>query len=696
MATLAPAAATAGIDPTRLAAACREAGRILGRADHPAGAVESALAAVHAADLLVSLFVLEHGRLWIVAQRGYPIILDGLPAGVGVMGRAIRLRRAQLVLDVTADDDFIEAAQGVVSELAVPLQLDGRVIGVFNVESTAPLPRDAARIVRPLVRRLVPLVHELRSTRRLDLSALARLFVYLSSLRDPVAIAEIAAASLARVVAVETSQVILFAEDGSSEELACWRAAGAGLEPFRPDEVARARGASIPGAVAELLPVPADRAGGEPRVAVWLPLRASAVELGVLVGSSRNDAHELDQHQAEVAALLAAHVAASLDGALLLDRERANALTDPLTGLLTRRGFETRLEAELDAAQGERRPLSVLVLDCDDFKAVNDRAGHEFGDALLREVGSALSALLPPSAASARLGGDEFVVLLPDTDADTAKALGNRLRARLTERLADAGFPMHVSAGFSTYPFDGGGVSQLLRGADQALYAAKALGKDRVIGIRDALYGTDEGRSRVPVARRERRAGRSDGALLGDLADAADALWQEATHSAVLERLCKALTFVVGATGCLASRVEGDYLYDAARHALRDVDLGVDSAYLISDFPLTERALCTGESRSVSFLDPDIDRAEAFVLRGLSMNCVLLLPLHVGGTPWALVELYDVRLRHFTDAERATAEFLVRQAARRIETITATSQARSHSHPLPIVRVPGRETDEQG
>ena len=230
--------------------------------------------------------------------------------------------------------------------------------------------------------------------------------------------------------------------------------------------------------------------GTRVRSVVLIPLRANGEEIGLLVGTSRF-ATSFDRGQAEIAALLAAHTAASLDAALALGRERQSAHTDTLTGLLNRRGLEERLEQELDDAQDARRPLSLVVLDCDDFKDVNDRAGHEFGDALLREVGLALRATCPEAASAARLGGDEFIVMLPGTDADEALAEVVRLRRGLDDGLAEAGFPLRLSAGVATYPYDGAGASQLLRAADQALYRAKAGGKNLVVGFREIVNGTD-------------------------------------------------------------------------------------------------------------------------------------------------------------------------------------------------------------
>ena len=688
MGTSTPAAAR-GRRRGDLVLAARAAVEAIAASDDPATAAEAAIDALHTAlaGAFVSAFVLEHGRLWTVAQRGYTVIPDGLSVDEGVMGRAVRRRRAQVVRDVGRDPDYLPAERGVTGEIAVPLLRGNEVLGVLNVETVEAPPADAARALRPLARALVPVVDRLRSGRVLDLSALARLFVYVSSLRDPRLIADIAAGSLARVLPLETSQVYLFHDDGSIERIAAWSAGGRTRAAPGEVELAALRATADTAAAYELLSLPGGGSNGDRRSVVWLPLRAAGLEIGVLVGTCRGTGR-YERETAEVAALLAAHAAASLDAALALGRERRSALTDPLTGLLNRRGFEERLDAELTLAQQDREPLSLLVLDCDDFKVVNDRAGHEFGDALLRETARALHGLLPDAASCARVGGDEFVVLLPRTDAAGGEDAGNRLRLGLTRDLADAGFPLRVSAGLATYPFDGAAGSQLLRAADQALYAAKDQGKDRVIGFREAMRGP--ARSRAAAASRDRRRTPNHGELpvVADMAEAAQALWAEETPAALLERLCKTLTFVVGGTGCVASRVVGDVVYDAARHSLRDVHFGDEAAYVISDFPLTAEALRTGRSRSVSFLEGDVDRSEAFVLRELGMSCVLLLPLLVDDVPWGLVELYDVRLRHFSEVDRAIAEFLVGQAARRLSTLAETAE--SEAGERPVVRVPPR------
>ena len=190
-----------------------------------------------------------------------------------------------------------------------------------------------------------------------------------------------------------------------------------------------------------------------------------------------------------------------------------------------------------------------------------------------------------------------------------------------------------------------------------------------MVGFREILRGAPP--TELPPARGDRsRTGASgDSSALVGAMDAAVAIWAEESLDGVLERLGKAIAFVVGATATNISRVEGLRLVDTTKHALRDVDLGEDFAYLITDYPVTQEVLDTETIRSVSFLDDEVDSGEAFVLRELQMNAVMLVPLVVRGSSWGLVEIYDMRLRRFTTEDEALARFLVGQAGRRIEAL---------------------------
>jgi diguanylate cyclase (GGDEF)-like protein len=682
-----PARVPSEIDGAVLSAAMHTAAAAAREQAEPARAIDAVADSLHEAlpAVFPSVFVLEHDRLWLVSQRGYAVVPDGIRVDQGVMGRAIRLREPQLVHDPASDPDYLGVLPSVVSELAVPLEARGSVVGMLNVESERPLPDDAAELVGPLAAALTPFAEALRARGVLDLAALARLFVHLGGLRDPEEIAGLAAASLARVLPLETSQVVVWSDVGAPVELAVWRSDTATRAPLSVDELAGARSVVDASVVSTQFELDAARGEGQRGSQVWFPLRSSGTDLGALVAAVR-PGERVDPAQLDTAAVLAAHVAASLDVAIALQAERQSAVTDSLTGILNRRGLEEHLEREVALAQERRRPLSLLVIDCDDFKDINDRAGHEFGDTLLWEIAQVLVRSLPEGAEVARLGGDEFVVMLPGAGSEAALEFGSQLRVVLAEGLTDAGFPLHVSAGISTYPFDGAAPSVLLRAADQALYAAKSAGKDRVAAFADVVRPERETLDAGPDASPDgRRRSRGTAAALADVVSGSQAIDAERTVDGVCSRLCKWLVFVVGATACSASRVSGDFLVDASGHALREVSLGDEVAYRISDFPLTQEVLETGEPRAVSFLDGDIDPAEAFVLRELGMSSLLLLPLQVKGEPWGLVELYEMRMRRFTDDDVVVARFLVGQAERRLVALGADTAPPPRS---PIYRLP--------
>jgi diguanylate cyclase (GGDEF)-like protein len=661
------------LDDGLLAVAARTATSAATGESDPARAIDAAVASLHDSirGVYPSVFVREHGRLWLIAQRGYPFVPDGIEIGRGVMGRAVRLDAPQLVADVDSDPDYLDVLPGMAGEIALPLRAGRAVIGVLNVDSERTLPDNAAALLQPLAAALGPLAAGLRDRRALDLSALARLFVYLGSLREPGEIATLAAASLSNVLDVDRSEVWTWDELGAGTHVASWSADDSDRTAFSASELEVARALVDSSAVCQLVEV--GKAGGTgraPRQLVWLPLRANGEELVVLV-ASRTSQEPVDAGRLDTAAVLAAHAAASLDSALALHRERRTALTDPLTGVLNRRGLEERLESELAVAQERRVPLSVVVLDCDDFKPINDRAGHPFGDALLRETADVLGSSLPEDGVAARIGGDEFVVVLPAAGPKAAEETTARICALLARGLTEAGFPLRMSAGIATYPFDGAGPTALLRAADQALYLAKDAGKDRIAAFRDVARPAGGGARAASSTGDERRAAARGSSILAEALAAVTTIEAEDTADAVCGRLAKALVFLVGATACSVSRVAGELLVDSVGHAVRDVQIGEHTAYRISDFPLTAEVLRTGESRTVSFLEAEaeVDPAEAFILRELGMNALLMVPLRVDGQPWGMVELYEMRLRRFADDEVAIAHFMTRQAERRLEAL---------------------------
>lgn len=156
------------------------------------------------------------------------------------------------------------------------------------------------------------------------------------------------------------------------------------------------------------------------------------------------------------------------------------ARTDPLTGLANRRFFMEQLEREFQRARRYRRPLSLIYLDLDGFKAINDRFGHMFGDEILRGAARSMRAVLRSTDLLARIGGDEFAVLLPETGEvgakDVAAKLGRALAA-YGEHLGPAIPPLSFCAGISELRPSDETIDDLLNRADEAQYEAKGAGK---------------------------------------------------------------------------------------------------------------------------------------------------------------------------------------------------------------------------
>jgi diguanylate cyclase (GGDEF)-like protein/PAS domain S-box-containing protein len=162
------------------------------------------------------------------------------------------------------------------------------------------------------------------------------------------------------------------------------------------------------------------------------------------------------------------------------NRLRKLAVTDELTGLRNRRAFEERLVMEFSMARRRKRELSVLLLDVDDFKKVNDRWGHAAGDEVLRRLGIILQTTVRLPDLPARYGGEEFVVLLPESGQESALGLARRVMERVaSERWENA--PLTISIGMAALNDSLTDGFQLVERADEALYAAKRAGKNRVV-----------------------------------------------------------------------------------------------------------------------------------------------------------------------------------------------------------------------
>lgn len=176
-----------------------------------------------------------------------------------------------------------------------------------------------------------------------------------------------------------------------------------------------------------------------------------------------------------------------------LDKTRQQATTDPLTGLLNRRGFETALQMACNRASHSLQSLALLIIDIDHFKHINDTYGHLTGDKVLRNVGTILSANIKGKDTVCRFGGEEFAVILPDTTLVNAKQVGDILRLNIERsRLKSVGNDedigqVTVSIGVTEYrPSELG--DDLIKRADEAMYESKRAGRNRVSIIAPVVH----------------------------------------------------------------------------------------------------------------------------------------------------------------------------------------------------------------
>lgn len=190
---------------------------------------------------------------------------------------------------------------------------------------------------------------------------------------------------------------------------------------------------------------------------------------------------------AEILGMFAAEAAIALHNARLYDSVKRMATTDSLTGVNNRRSFFEQADTLLKQSIRYNHPLSVILLDIDHFKEINDTYGHQVGDKALLMVAQTIRNTVREIDIVARYGGEEFVVLMPETNAETSSTVAERIRFNIAQSpipTADGDFFLTASAGvsdvFAVYPPD---IQELLRRADKGLYQAKAEGRNRVVFI---------------------------------------------------------------------------------------------------------------------------------------------------------------------------------------------------------------------
>lgn len=214
-----------------------------------------------------------------------------------------------------------------------------------------------------------------------------------------------------------------------------------------------------------------------------VPLKTRGQVLGVINVNNDLFPRVFTEQDQELLMLFANQAAIALENARLYGELEKLAITDGLTGLANHRTFQERLLREISRAERFGQELSLIILDIDHFKLVNDKYGHQVGDQVLRSVGNALQDQLRKMDFVARYGGEEFAVIMPQTRKNEAVHIAERLRESIAQGRylkAEPNRSITISLGVAEYPTDATEPSTLVEKADRALYVSKEQGRDRV------------------------------------------------------------------------------------------------------------------------------------------------------------------------------------------------------------------------
>jgi diguanylate cyclase (GGDEF)-like protein len=438
-------------------------------------AFEGRLGAYEHVDMAVLACRLGEGFTGWVAQHGEPILLNDAnqdPRGATIAG--------------TEDIDE--------SMLVVPMRYDGGTIGVITLSKLGldGFGSDDLRLLTILADHTATAIGSVRLLTRTqglagELRRLLDMSGELSGSLDPRQVADVMAGHLARAMGVGECIISYWDRDAARVESLGYYPThrmqdiepsyevGGFPETLRVLERQVAVIVDVDDPVSDHAEVELMRRDGN-RVLAMLPLVVKGQSIGLVELISKVPVRFGDERLA-LARTMANEAAMALENARLYEDARNLADRDPVTGFYNHRFLHERLGEEVIRAQRGSRPLSVLMLDLDDFKLVNDTFGHLFGDRVLTWTAELIRSTLRGSDVPARYGGDEFAIVLPDTDGDDAR----RAADRILEAFRDNAYvgeqrgpvPIGASIGVATFPADGRNATDLIAAADKALYRVK-------------------------------------------------------------------------------------------------------------------------------------------------------------------------------------------------------------------------------
>jgi diguanylate cyclase (GGDEF)-like protein len=469
----------------------------------------------HAPRMLASVLLLEQAGLGRSVLRhaagpslpaAFSSAVDGIEVadGQGICGTAAARREPVIVLDVATDPltrAFVELADehGLRAGWSTPiLSSDGAVLGTFALyygPQRPPKPSDEFVIDRSIhlarlaieqtldARALRDSATHARSLAR-EQTALQRVATSVAEERDPETLFKLVARQVGLLLKAESGYVLRFDEDERFTTTGSWARSDAHVlavgetRTYAPDDlVAQLRS----GRTARRASVAAGSRPFDGRHRIGAPIVVDGKPWGVVV-ALRDRLGAFEREDEKRIGRFAQLASVAVSNAHARERLATQALTDPLTGLANRRAFDQRLAGETERALRHERALSLMLVDVDRFKAINDRFGHATGDRVLVNLAGDLQSVMRTGDMLARVGGDEMAMILADCPPDQAVEVATRMLAEIAK---DASFShrhgVTLSIGVSGLS-PTGNADELLRHADQALYRAKDGGRNQVVG----------------------------------------------------------------------------------------------------------------------------------------------------------------------------------------------------------------------
>jgi diguanylate cyclase (GGDEF)-like protein len=319
--------------------------------------------------------------------------------------------------------------------------------------------------------------------RRYDLEALSQFATALDGAADSFDVAQVLLDRVAETFEVERllllgapkDELVLLARRGSTVPIGSAISAGIGSVLVRTWD---ARETQLVPALDAETDQWLDQALPDARNLIITPLSAEGRAVGTLIVEHGPRRAGVERRVVTMIERFAGHASLALQNAWLLEQVQQAATTDGLTGIANRRTFDTVFERELSRAARTGDPLSLLMMDLDSFKPLNDTYGHQMGDDVLRAVAAALQGACRDFDTVARYGGEEFAVVMPGCGLEEATRTAERLRQVVGS--CEAEVPVTTSVGVASFPEHGVDSRELLKAADDALYRSKRAGRNRV------------------------------------------------------------------------------------------------------------------------------------------------------------------------------------------------------------------------